>query len=226
MSRHEVLCWARCLPAIRLTERGLTFVETALASFLAAMIAGGLMTSYLMWQKAFQAAETMALVQQQARQAFNIMVAELREAGNLSVTDNPNLSKQLNFQIVLGYNNAGGRTTCPNTICWGNEVNDVGGWIHYAIVGPQGNLRQLIRCTDTTAAPQITTFTQPACRVLANHVRHPNNSDSDLFVIEADGRVRINLEIEYRINLEYHDPQIPTGGQTTRVLTTRVMPRN
>ncbi|HEX9780595.1 MAG TPA: hypothetical protein VGB20_05205 [bacterium] len=202
-------------PRRRARRSGLTIVELVVVALLLGLMTAALLSTFLSGQASFLSTDASIHVQEEARRAFNTVVRELREAGGVSTTALPNGAIQLNFQIARGYNQAG----CPNAICWGSEqaLNE---WVHYSIVGNAGNARQLIRCTDTNATGAVTAVVA-GCRVLANHVRHPNAANSAAFVWDAANRmVTINLEIEYQ------NPALPTGVRTTGVLTSRVALRN
>jgi type II secretory pathway pseudopilin PulG len=198
---------------------GFTLVELLVVVILFVLISGALLTSFLIGRTSYFSADTNALVQQESRRAFDNMVRELRESGNVSETivGTVDGTTQLNFQIALGYNQAG----CPNAICWGND-DGVGAnnYVHYSIIGASGNTRQLIRCNNTDPAGAITVL-GAGCRVLANYVRHINGTTPDAFDWSLGNKtVKINLEIEYA------NPLIPEGAQNTGNLTTVVKLRN
>ena len=199
----------------RLQREGFTLVELLVVVGLFLVLVGGLLTLFLIGRTSYLSADASTLVQQESRQAFDNMVRELREAGpanQIGTTPLPNGTVQLNFQIVRGYNQAG----CPQ-VCWGSE-QALGEWVHYAIIDAPTNTRQLIRCTNTSQSGAITAF-GANCRVMANNIRHPNQTGTNAFIY-APGVVTVNLEIQYQ------SPMLPNGGQTTGVLTSAVKLRN
>ncbi len=198
--------------------RGFTLTETLVSAFVMAILGAGLMATFLTGKSSYLTADATVQVQQEARRAFDSMVRELRQAGNLSTTALGNGSVQLNFQVAMGYNQAG----CANAICWGDGAQ-IGAtrWVHYAVIGADDNTRQLVRCPNASQAGAVTVFDGAACRVLANGMRHPNADGSALFAWDAATQtVTINLQTRHL------DPELPTGGISGGVLTTRVRARN
>lgn len=200
------------------TRDGFTLTELLIVSSLVAIITGGLMLALFSGKASFVASDAATFVQQQSRQAFDSMVRELREAGNVGTTSVPHggdpNSIQLNFQIVRGYNSEAGCTG----VCWGSDLA-LGGWVHYTIIGVAGNGRQLVRCANTDQTTAITAL-GTNCRVLANSVAHPNAGSLDLFAFSGNN-VIVNLEIKYL------NSALPDGGsRSSGVLTSQVRLRN
>jgi type II secretory pathway pseudopilin PulG len=193
-----------------------TLVEVSVVSLIFLVIAGALLTTFLAGRSSFFSADAYVQVQQEARRAFDVMVRELREArvsATTPITVVPNGSRQLNFQIALGYD----QPACPGAICWGTEGAET--WLHYSIVpGPSNDLR-LVRCRNNNETGAVTAYTQGTCRVLANYVKHPNDSSSDAFSVAGDV-VTMNVQIEYS------HPVLPGGTLKARLLTSRVKLRN
>ena len=196
-------------------DRGFTLTELLVAAFLSAAIGVGLLASFIVGRTSFLSANVGMRIQEQARQAFDNVVRELREAGKVSTTSLPNGAIQLNFQIARGYNQSG----CLNAICWGSE-QALDEWVHYSIVGNAGNDRQLIRCRNPNELGAVTAL-GTGCRVLANHVRHPNGAGTDAFIWDQS-----NMVLTVHLEVEYQDSTLPTGSRTTGVLTSRVRLRN
>jgi len=197
-----------------LKPSGFTLTELMIVSVLVIIITGGLLAGLFAGKASFETSDAATFVQQQSRQAFDAMVRELREAGNVGTTAITNGSIQLNFQIVRGYNNEAGCTD----ICWGSE-QALSGWVHYALIGNAGNDRQLVRCVNTSQTNEIAALGS-GCRVMANSVAHPNAGGLPLFSISGEV-VTIHLEIEYL------NSALPGGGsRSTGVLTSQVRLRN
>ena len=204
------------LPASNRLGRGFTFVEMLVVAVLVLVIGGGLLTSFLVGQKSFLSSDATALIQQQARQAFDTMVRELRESDTMSCgeagTTANCTSNRLNFQIVRSYD------TATDTVQLGSDVA-ANEFIHYLIT-VAGLSGQLVRCRSGAATTPTANFGDfSACRVLANYVDGGVGASSFSWDSVAQV-VTLNLEIEYR------STALPTGGQTTGVLTSRVRLRN
>ena len=142
------------------------------------VIAGALIVTFTMSQRAFISADAAVYVQQQARQALMQMTQELRQAGGVVVA----AGNQLTIQLDLGYNLAG---PCPaNAVCWGAR-DQAGaaqsGWsIRYRLNGTQ-----LVRELLNAAA-----VVQPGTRVLANDV-----SQSTFTYVAATRTITIQLQV-------------------------------
>jgi Tfp pilus assembly protein PilW len=193
---------------------GFTLVEILIVSSLLLLIIGGLLTILLTGQASYLSSDAYIQVQQEARRAFDSMVRELRESGRIScgagAVTTTCTSPQLNFQVARSY-------TAGNVV-WGSDAAD-NEYVHYALI-PGGDTTQLVRYRDTIeggAAP--VSCVAPTCRVMANDVNAAVTSftwDSD----PADRTVTINLEIQYQ------NAALPSGGQRTGALTSRVRLRN
>ena len=199
-----------------------TLVEILVVIVLFAILGGVLLTTVLTGQTSYSFSDAYLRVQEESRRAFDVMTRELREAGPVSgppqlisvTNDVPAASgfRQLNFQIARGYNVP---VDCPNTICWGSEVQ-VNDWIHYAIVVnaelPANNNQQLVRCVDANATTAIASGN--GCRVLANNVQSAD------FSFPSAGVVEVTLQTRYQ------SPALPQGSQVMKSLTSRVRLRN
>ncbi len=194
----------------RVRDRGFTLVEVIVVSLLVLVVVGGLLTTYLVGQTSFFSAEAATVIQQQARQAFDNVVRELRESTTVSCgtagTTTTCTSRRLNFQVVQGY--AGGSPVL-------GDGTTTDRFAHFIITGT-GADEQLVRC-DGSTAPTVAITDFSGCRVLANHV---DGATSDLRWDNVARIVTLNLEIEYAHSI------LPTGSQTTGVLTSQVKLRN
>lgn len=202
----------------RQRTNGFTLVEMLVVTVLLFVLGGGLLSTFLTGQTSFLSGELYVQVQQEARRAFDVMVRELREA-KVSTASVVAGSNQLNFQVAQGYNVAGCNTPTP-TVCWGDGATvGANNWAHYVVIGtpanpPQRNTAQLVRCTNLSESYSITSAT--GCRVLANYVRN-----TDIFSYDTVNKiVTINLQIQY------NDPKIPNGRQSTPRLSSQVKLRN
>jgi Tfp pilus assembly protein PilW len=190
------------------------------------VLVAGLLTTFLTGRTSYLSADAYIQVQQEGRRAFDTMVRELRESGQVTVTaDGVNGSSRLHFQIARGYNTEAGAPplgcTVPPSICWGSDTT-TGEWVHYSLIGAAGNTRQLIRYRGVQgAAPPASCTAANDCRVLANYIRHPNEDNTALFLYDAATQtVTVNLQTELL------NPVLPTGRITSPLLTSRVRLRN
>ena len=197
-----------------LAPSGFTLVEVLVVLLVVAVIGGGLLTSFLAGRTSFVSADASVLIQQQARQAFDNMVRELRESATISCgeagTTTSCTSSRLNFQIVRSYS--------AGAVELGSDVA-AGEFVHYIITGT-GNNAQLVRCRSTAATTATATFgTFSGCRALANYV----NGSASVSRFSWDSTTRI---VTPSLEIAYQHPVLPTGGHTTGVLTSRVRLRN
>lgn len=196
-------------------ERGFTLVELSIVALLLMIMAGGILTAFMTGQASYVSTDAYIQVQQEARRAFDNVVRELRESGNISCGTGGVTSSctnvRMNVQIALGFNLS--RAGCPpNAVCWGNEAQP-NQWVHYVITGAPND--QLVRCLTPGRDDAIVGYT--GCRVLANKVKNSTSS----FQWDSTNRiVTLNLEVEYR------NAKLPGGAQTTGVLSSRVKLRN
>lgn len=201
--------------AAKFSQGGFTFVELIIVSVLMMLVGGAFLTTFLTSRRSYLTTDANLRVQFESRRALDDMTRELRQSGNVSTTNLANGAIQLNFQIARGYNQVG----CEDAVCWGSDAA-LGGWVHYSIIGNAGNERQLIRCENNSELTAVTTLGND-CRVLANHVRHPNSDNSAAFVYNAaDNTVTLNLEIQFL------SEDLGTGGISSDVFSTVVSLRN
>ena len=191
-------------------RKGFTLMEVLVVSALLLILGGGLLTLFLNGQTSYLSADAYVQVQQESRKAFDNVVQELRAGGNVSLSAD---FKQLHFQIARGYNT---EAACQNpaAICWGSE-NATGEWVHFVIITPAAGTPQLVRCVTAGVVNPVTDVT--GCRVLANNVK----AGTSLFSWDAANKV-VTLTFEF----EYRNPALPSGGQTTTPLISRVKLRN
>ncbi len=207
--------------------RGFTLIELLVVMAMMGVVMGALLTSFLIGRKSYLSADSYVQVQQEARRAFDVMVKELREAGNVIVTvPGPKTGQQLNFQVALGYDTAATIANCPaSAICLGAQdqagtprCRETAGipclWgVLYRLGGTNGT--QLIReVLDSAGAVNQT-------RVLANDVNI--NSLQTFFAYNGAAKtVTINLAITQS------SQQLAGGSMSTTPapLQTRVRLRN
>ena len=195
---------------------GMTLVEVIVVAVLVSIIMVALVTSFMTGRTTFFSSDASSLIQQQARQAYDNAVRELRESATISCGEAATIAtctnSRVNFQIVRSYNAA------TDTVELGSEVA-ANEFLHY-IITAAGTNAKLVRCRSAAATTATATFGDfSGCRVLANYVNGAPAS-SGLTWDTATRTVTLNLEIDYRSNL------IPSGGQTTGRLTSRVRLRN
>ena len=207
-------------------RRGFTLVEMLVVLVIFGGIMGALLISFLVGKSSFLSADMYIHVQQEARRAFDIMVKELRESGNIdSPTTSPTVgflnATRVNFQIARGYNINGGCTipvscaTCTcrntNTVCWGNDTTNCN-WVHYLV-----NNGQLLRCQSANPDTADATLVASTCRVMAN--------DLQTFLADFDTTAQT---VTMRLEIRETSAQLPGGsmGTTPAPLVTRVRLRN
>jgi len=184
-----------------------TFPELLIVLAIMAIVAGAVYTSSLMGGKLYLSSETYVHVQQQARQALDTMVRELRQAdGTITVAAN-----QCTFQLALGYNLA---APCPaNAVCIGaqdqNGVAQSGWSLRYRLNGTQ-LIREIL---DNQVPPQV-----QGSRVLANDV----SQLSFTYVGAPTNTVTVQLQVQRT------SAQLPGGSLAAAPapLITRVQLRN
>jgi len=199
----------------QLPVRGFTLMELLVVVVIFGGIMGALLISFLVSRSSYLSADSYVHVQQEARRAFDVMVRELREAGNVDATCagcDPNEDftdrPRANFQVALSYNAGTG------AIVWGNE-NQQNGWVHYLLNQTVPTNWQLVRCLSNGSDTNITNFA--ACRVLANNVQ-----TFQVDYANASRTVTISLEIRQTSS------QLPGGamGTSPAPLNTQVRLRN
>ena len=207
--------------------RGFTLIEVLVTLGIAGTLGAALVVSLLIGRNTYLSSSASIDVQQEARRAFQTMVNELREGGQLTSNTNtvPDVdftdARRLNFKIARSYDTV----TCGG-ICWGSDTaNDE--WIHYYVGGTGGV--QLLRCRTTSAegaganlaGSNTCTGSQ---RVMANNVRLVStDANPPVFKVtyaNASRSVTLSLEIEQLSS------QLPGGRMTSGELKTAVKLRN
>ncbi len=206
-------------------HRGFTLSEIIVVAALFLILGGGILTAFLTGQTSYFSADSYVQVQQEARRAFDYMVRELRESGNISCgaaaggcATPATPSTRLNFQIALGYFSSAATSPCGTVgVCYGNEAA-ANQWVHYVIsgTGVTGN-DTLYRCLTPGQYDVIASYV--GCRVLANNVNGTNSS----FLWDPAASVR---SVTMNLQTRYQNTRIAGGSQQTGVLTTRVRLRN
>ena len=198
---------AGCFVAVPGSRGGLTLIEMLITVALFGIIAGVLLTGFLTGRNSYMSADASIHVQQQARQAFDIMTKELRNADNVNVP----IAQRLDFQVDQGYDAVG----CGG-ICWGDGTT-VGRWIHYEVDAP--NMR-LVRYTTVNLLDPMPGGCV-GCRVMANDVN--GNPTATSFAYNAGTRTVTCL-----LQILMTSAQLPGGNMGTQPspLQTRVQLRN
>lgn len=180
------------------------------------LIIGALLVIFLSSQSSYLSMDASLQVQEQTRRAFDAMVRELREAGNVVACAVPPC-QTLDFELALGYNLIN-PSTCPaNAVCWGafdGSNNPQKDWhVVYSIEPPGSQGAQLIRRVKN-GATTITT------RILANLVDGATASSN--FTYDATGRI-----ITIKLQTTTPTSSLVVGGpRSSGVLTTQVKLRN
>lgn len=190
----------------RRRQAGFTLPELLIVLAILAIVAGAVYTSSLMGGKLYFSSETYVHVQQQARQALDNIVRELRQADG---TIDTAVANQCTFQLALGYNLA---APCPtNAVCIGAQDQNgaaQSGWsLRYRLNGTQ-LIREIL---DNQVPPQV-----QGSRVLANDV----SQLSFTYVGAPTNTVTVQLQTQRT------SQQLPGGSLGTTPLTTRVRLRN
>lgn len=202
----------------RVPRQGMSLTEIMVVLILLTGLIGALLVSLLVGQTSSLSAEAYVQVQQEARRAFDVMVKELREAGqvNNGVSIAEPGVQRLDFQISRGYD----AVTCGG-ICWGTDDPAVpNGWVHYVIDTSTPTRARLVRCTTANRLdPMPAGFA--GCWVLANAVQ-PSLANS-AFVYDHANRI-VTLKIQTSVS----STQLPGGslGTAPAPLITRVKLRN
>ena len=228
-------------------HHGFTLTEMLVVTSLFLIIGAGLLTTFLSGQSSYLSADAYIQVQQESRKAFDNVVRELRESGNISCgvaacadatcpsTCAANTSR-LNFQIATGY--AAGPGISWDSGVAGSPCKNAGAtWNHYAIIAyatpPANGTQQLVRYCDGAAnAPTMTAAAcvAPTCRVLAhNVVVLPAPAVSGFIATDTTVPVPVPAKpnlITFNLQVSYANPRLPGGAQSTGSLTSRVRLRN
>ena len=199
-------------------QRGFTMVELMIVALIMVILSGGVMVLFLTGRQSYLSADAFIVVQQEARKAFDNMVRELRESGNINIPAGN--VRRLDFQVARGYNLA---APCPaNAICWGNE-NAANEWVHYVITGNTQSV-QLVRCLSNARDTVFADYS--ACRVLAQYVDSSTDGAGNIrsrFTWDA-----VNQTVVLSLQIRYANPGIPDGFQQAAPvpLVARVRLRN
>ena len=166
-------------------KRGMTFVELLMVIFALMAILGALFSSAFLGRRMSISADSYITAQQQARQALDNMVTELRWAGNFSPALSTTAVNQVTFQMPMGFNLSTTAPGClPNAVCWG--VRDSAGTI-------QTTWQIQYRLNGTQLVREVLTGGTPQTRVLANDISQllfdaPNPSDLKTVRIQLQAR--------------------------------------
>ena len=139
-------------------DAGITFVELLVVVASLVIVIGAVDLTWIIGGRMYLSSESYVHVQQQARNAFQNMTRELRQAGGTITTG----ASQCTFQMALGYNLP---APCPaSAVCFGaadqGGVAQAGWSIRYRLVGTLLT-RDIL---DQSGAPQLGT------RILAHDV--------------------------------------------------------
>ena len=140
------------------SARGFSLVEMMVTLSIFGVLSGVLFLSSVVSHRSYVTGDTFVHVQQQARQALDVMHRELHEAGGTVAA----AGAQLTFQTALGYNLA---APCPaDAICWGARdqagANQQDWSVRYRLSGTQ-LVREILNAAGVV---------QVGSRVMANDV--------------------------------------------------------
>jgi len=175
-------------------------MEILVVAALFGIIAAMLLTGFLTGRNSYLSADAYIHVQQQARQAFDIMTKELRNAGNV----NNNVAipapgvQRLDFQIDQGYDNV----ACGG-ICWGDGAT-VGWWVHYEVDAPGTRLVRYATPAQGDPMPNPCV----GCRVLANNVNTNLAATSFQYALA-------NKTVTCLLQILMTSSQLPGGSMST-----------
>ena len=194
---------------------GFTLVEIMMVMLILGTIAGALFVSFLVGKNSFVTADAFVQVQQDARQALDVMARELRSVGNIPNPGNGAARATLEFQLPLGY---GSTSVCgvADATCWG--AVDASGtpranWsLIYRLNGSQ-LVRQVVNALPNAGGAAQST------RVIANNLDAAQTS----FTYDSNAKT-VRLSLAVQIN----SAQIPGGRMNTGAspLTTTIKLRN
>ena len=209
--RHEQ---AACKPV----PPGFTLTEILIVLVLLTVVVGALTVSMLVSRASYISAEAYVQVQQEVRRAYDDMIRELREAGQVNNTVSivePGVQR-LDFQITRGYDSV----SCGG-ICWGTDNPSYPtGWLHYVLDASTPQRVRLMRCATANRLDAMPSGFA-GCRVLANYV-NPALANS-AFTYDHSSRM-VTMKLQTAISSQ----QLPGGGLGTAPapLVTRVRLRN
>ena len=190
--------------------RGFTLVEILVVMVIFGGIMGVLLLSFLVGKSSFLSADAYVQVQQEARRALDVMVRELREAGNVTEPD----ANTLRFQVALGFDRDLEITGCPDgAICWGAQDQSGTSQPNWLVQYRESGTQLVREILNAGAA------VQPGTRVLANNVDATNTT---LDYVASDEIVTIAIAIRQT------SQQLPGGSMQTSpaALQARVRLRN
>ena len=148
-------------------RRGFTLMEVLVTVVIFGIVLGVLLVSFLVSKNTYVSSDAYVRIQQEARRAFDSMVKELHQAGqvNNSVAIATPGVQRLDFQIVRTYD----VVACGGN-CWGTDDATLpNGWVHYVLDTADANNARFMRCvTANRLDPMPADFA--GCRVLANHL--------------------------------------------------------
>ena len=199
-------------------DAGFTLIEIFVVTALFTALMAAMLASLLVGRSSYASADAYIQVQQEARRAFDSMVRELREGGNVNGSASiaaPGVQR-LDLQISRGYD----ATACGG-ICWGTEsATFPNGWIHYVLDTSDPQRPRFMRCvTANRLDPMPAQFV--GCRVLANSVS--SGLASTAFTYDHANRM-----VTIKLQASVTSKQLPGGSMQAAPtpLTTRVRLRN
>ena len=202
------------------TRRGFTLMEVLVTVVIFGVVLGVLLVSFLVSKNTYVSSDAYVRIQQEARRAFDSMVKELHQAGqvNNSVAIAAPGVQRLDFQIVRAYDAVACAATNGN--CWGTDDAALpNGWLHYVLDTADANNARFMRCvTANRLDPMPGGFA--GCRVLANSLNPALASTA--FTYDHGNRM-----VTVMLQPTIISSQLVGGSLTTaNPLTTRVRLRN
>lgn len=190
-------------------QRAFTLVELLIVCTIISVVLGGILVAVLNGQGVYLSSDASIQAQEELRRAFDIMVREIREAGEAVVSES---NQTLDFKQALGYNlDLEGCTA--DTVCWGAVASDATlkpGWqVRYRIDKKVSGASELLReVLDGTEVKSSRTLAQV------------NGATATSFFDVKNDTVTINLQVQIRNKL------LPTGSYSSPTLATKVKLRN
>ena len=147
---------------MRVGRRGMTIMEIMVVVTIFMVLSGAVMAVSIVGKKAFVSAESSVYLRQQARQALDAAVQELRQAGG-TLSPVTCAGSTCTFQVNLGFNLP---APCPaNAACMGaqdaNGAAQVNWSVRYRLNGTQ-----MVRDVLDASVPAVV----QSSRVLANNI--------------------------------------------------------
>ena len=203
------------VPYEQANRAGFTLTETVMTAAIFTGIMGVVLVSLMVSRASYESGGAYVQTQQEVRRAFDVMVKELHQAGqvNNGVTIAAPGVQRLDFQINRSYD-----VVACGGICWGTDDPTLpSGWLHYVLDASNASNPRMVRCVTANRLDAMPA-NYAGCRVLANNLSAALANTS--FTYDHGNRT-VTLSFQSTITSQ----QLPGGGMSTPLMT-RVRLRN